>query len=165
MTPNLESAIALAAMAHQGQVDKGGAPYILHPLRVMAALENRRAEIQMAGVLHDVPEDNPFYPVITLWQMGYPTEVIDALDALTKRRDEDYETFISRCGANMIARMVKIEDLRDNVDLSRISRRRALAEEDLARQGKYAKALDFLIGRHEWRSIPGQNDLASTIAV
>lgn len=144
MQPNLESAIALAAMAHNGQVDKGGAPYILHPLRVMAALASRGLEVQMAGVLHDVPEDCPFMPITTLWQMGYPSDVCNALDALTKRRDEDYETYISRCGANMIARMVKVEDLKDNLNLSRI---RNIGEEDLARERKYRKALDFLTGR------------------
>ena len=34
----LEEAIAMAARAHAGQVDRGGAPYILHPLRVMRHL-------------------------------------------------------------------------------------------------------------------------------
>lgn len=36
----LEKAIIIAASAHQDQVDKGGNPYILHPLAVMLSLED-----------------------------------------------------------------------------------------------------------------------------
>jgi (p)ppGpp synthase/HD superfamily hydrolase len=39
----LEHAIAIAAKAHTGQVDKAGAPYILHPLRMMLALATNEA--------------------------------------------------------------------------------------------------------------------------
>ena len=51
----LERAIAIAAMAHEGQVDKAGMPYILHPLRMMLSVDT--PEACMAAVLHDVVED------------------------------------------------------------------------------------------------------------
>ena len=52
---NLEQAIKIAVEAHTGQVDKGGNPYILHPLRVMLSLDTEQERI--VGVLHDVVED------------------------------------------------------------------------------------------------------------
>jgi hypothetical protein len=140
MTPSLESAIALAALAHNGQTDKGGAPYILHPLRVMAAVPPSPV-LQMVAVLHDVPEDCPFYPVSTLWQMGYPAEVCDALDHLTRRRDEDYGVFIERCATNSVARIVKRHDLEDNMNLNRLN---GVSQADLERDKRYKRAHNFI---------------------
>lgn len=141
MTPNLESAIALAAMAHSGQKDKNGDPYILHPLRVMLAVPDVLM-VQMAAVLHDVCEDNPFFPVERLWIDGYPHEVVNALHCLTKKKDEPYPEFIERCKSNSIARTVKIADLRDNMDWSRMGPQPS--EEDFERMTKYENALAVL---------------------
>ena len=55
MTQTLERAIAIAAAAHAGQLDKGGAPYILHPLKVMLRMTS--LEERIVAVLHDVVED------------------------------------------------------------------------------------------------------------
>jgi (p)ppGpp synthase/HD superfamily hydrolase len=134
----LELAIALAARAHQGQVDKGGAPYILHPLRVMLRVSTN--EERMAAVLHDVVEDCGW----TLEQLaseGFPPEVIDAVDALTKRPGEEYEAFVLRAGANAIARKVKLADLADNSDPQRIA---VFTERDRARLEKYRRAAEVL---------------------
>ena len=51
----LQRAISIAVEAHEGQIDKGGNPYILHPLRVMMSL--RTVDEMIVGVLHDVVED------------------------------------------------------------------------------------------------------------
>lgn len=142
MTPNLESAIALAAMAHNGQVDKGGAPYILHPLRVMARVSLRGTHEAMAAVLHDVPEDCPFLPVTTLWQMGYPVEVCDALEALTRKKDEDYAAYLERVDKNPIAVLVKLCDLEDNMEWSRLGPQPS--EKDFERMARYEAAAVFL---------------------
>ena len=88
---NLEKAILMATTAHQGQVDKAGAPYILHPLRVMFGCKTENEQI--CAVLHDVIEDTD----ITLEDLraaGFKEEVIIALDALTKHKNEDYDDFI-----------------------------------------------------------------------
>jgi (p)ppGpp synthase/HD superfamily hydrolase len=53
----LQRAIEIAVMAHKGQVDKAGAPYVLHPLRVMHSLRAENVQTQIVGVLHDVVED------------------------------------------------------------------------------------------------------------
>lgn len=134
----LERAIAIAAMAHEGQVDKAGMPYVLHPLRMMLSVDT--PEGRMAAVLHDVVEDT----AVTLDQLraeGFPEAVIEAVEALTKRDGEDYEAFILRVAPNPIARKVKLADLRDNCDLSRLAEP---TEKDRQRIEKYRRAIDYL---------------------
>ena len=140
MAGTLERAIAIAAVAHEGQVDKAGAPYILHPLRMMLAVAT--PEARMAAVLHDVVEDGD----VTLEQLraeGFPAAVVEAVDALTKREHEedDYEAFIRRAALNPIAREVKLADLRDNSDLSRMAEP---TEKDRTRIEKYKRAIAYL---------------------
>ena len=84
---NLERAIALSIAAHRGQVDKGGQPYILHPLRVMLRMESDPDRI--VGVLHDVVEDNKVYPISRLESLGYSKEILEALDCVTRRPEEN----------------------------------------------------------------------------
>lgn len=113
----LERAIAVAATAHEGQVDKAGAPYVLHPLRVMASLEDGPA--RMAAVLHDVVEDTD-WTLERLRAEGFPEEVVEAVDHLTRREGETYMEFCARTATHPLARRVKLADLADNLDLSRI---------------------------------------------
>lgn len=135
---SLELAIAIALMAHAGQIDKAGAPYILHPLRVMLAQTSEAARI--AGVLHDVVEDGDGWTLERLRAEGFSPEVVDAVDHLTKREEErnDYPAFVRRAAANPIARQVKLADLTDNCDLTRIAHP---SEQDLARVEKYRQAI------------------------
>lgn len=140
---NLEDALIFSAQKHRGQVDKAGAPYILHPLRVMNFLgQNATESERIAALLHDVVEDCEV-SLEDLRAMGFADEVIEAVDALTKRDDEkdDYMRAIRRVAQNPIARRVKIGDLTDNMDLSRISNP---SENDRARLEKYRGAREFL---------------------
>ena len=119
-------------------MDKAGAPYILHPLRMMLAVTT--PEARMAAVLHDVVEDGD----VTLEQLraeGFADVVVEAVDALTKREGEDYEAFIRRVAPIPIAREVKLADLRDNSDVSRIA---DPTEHDRARIEKYRRAIECL---------------------
>jgi hypothetical protein len=134
----LERAIAIAAKAHAGQVDKAGQPYVLHPLRMMLAVTT--PEARMAAVLHDVVEDTTF-TLDDLRAEGFPASVLEAVEALTKREGEDYEAFIRRVAPNPIAREVKLADLRDNSDLSRISEPTV---RDRERIKKYSRAIAYL---------------------
>lgn len=133
----LERAIAIAAEAHAGQFDKAGAPYILHPLRVMLAVAPAAME---CAVLHDVVEDCPEWPMDRLAAEGFHPIMLSALDAVTKRGGEDYDTYLSRVEANAIAREVKLADLRDNMDASRGAPRNE------KREAKYRLALAVLTG-------------------
>lgn len=132
---DIERAIEIAALAHRGQIDKAGQPYILHPLRVMLACESKAARI--VAVLHDVIEDTD-WTLDALRKEGASANVLAALDTVTKRKGESYSGFIERAAQNPIGREVKIADLRDNMDLSRIDEP---SEADLSRMTRYRNAL------------------------
>lgn len=140
MKSNLSLAIKIATEAHDGQEDRGGAPYILHPLRVMLAVQGDRERI--AAVLHDVAEDCREWPLLRLQTQPFSGAVHDALDALTRRKGEDYFDFINRCAADPIARVVKLADLKDNQDISRIKNP---TEKDAERVRKYVTASMMLL--------------------
>jgi (p)ppGpp synthase/HD superfamily hydrolase len=137
----LERAIAIAAEAHAGQVDKAGAPYVLHPLRMMLSMSS--IDERIVAALHDVCEDCPEWFFDRLRGESFSNRIIDALQSVTKREAEDYDNFVRRSAANPICRRVKLADLRDNSDLSRIA---APTERDWQRIAKYRRAID-LIGR------------------
>jgi len=134
----LATALELAERAHQGQVDKAGAPYIGHPKRVMAALDDPTAKI--VGLLHDAVEDSPL-TLRELADRGFPAVIVSAVDAVTKRDGEPYEGYLERVKADFIALQVKIADMQDNMDLGRIPRP---TDKDRARLEKYRRVLPQL---------------------
>ena len=139
---NLERAIEIAVEAHKGVLDKGGNPYVLHPLRMMFAVSNEEEKI--VAVLHDVIEDAIGWEFESLEKEDFSAAVIDALRSVTKiTEDEDYDAFIERAMSNPIGRRVKIADIRDNLDVTRIGE---LAERDMKRLNKYKRALAYLSG-------------------
>ena len=139
--PTIGDTIKLAADAHEGQVDKGGQPYILHPLRLMLAVNSEPARI--VALLHDVVEDNPTFTLEKLRLAGYPQDVLEALDCLTKRPGEHYSDFIDRIKPNVLARKVKLADLRDNMDVTRLTK---VTADDLERLQRYRDAWSTLTG-------------------
>jgi len=130
----LNKAIEISARAHSGQNDKAGSPYILHPLRAMLSLENKADRI--CAVLHDVIEDSDT-TLDDLRAIGFSAEVLDALNSLTKKAGESYDEFIDRVIKNKIACRVKLADLSDNMDLTRILHP---SPEDIQRVEKYKRA-------------------------
>ncbi|HSK75774.1 MAG TPA: GTP pyrophosphokinase [Thermoanaerobaculia bacterium] len=134
----LEEAILIAVQAHAGVTDKGGAPYILHPLRVM--LKMREEPERIVAVLHDVVEDTD-WTFAALREKGFSEVVVTAIDHLTRRPEETYEEFVERAARHPIARAVKIADVEDNLDLSRIA---TPTEKDHARRARYERALERL---------------------
>jgi (p)ppGpp synthase/HD superfamily hydrolase len=140
----LERAVVIAAEGHAGMTDKAGAPYILHPLRVMLAMTSRNDQI--VGVLHDVVEDcggedRGGWTLDKIRDEGFSAEVVEALDSVTKREDEDYCSFVRRAAANPIGRRIKMADLKDNSDLTRI---REPQQRDLDRIEKYRDAINII---------------------
>ena len=136
----LENAIQFAVKAHAGQVDKGGQPYILHPLRVMLAVHTPQE--RMAAVLHDVIEDTPL-TAEDLARQGIPQAVIEAVVVLTKQKGESRIAAAKRAARHPIARAVKIQDVKDNLNIDRIKNP---SERDLARLQEYEQVLAFLLG-------------------
>jgi (p)ppGpp synthase/HD superfamily hydrolase len=139
MSISLERAIALATLAHEGQRDKGNAPYILHPLRVMQ--QQISIEATIVAVFHDVIEDCEGWSFDRLPAEGFTSEMIDALRSVTKMEGETYDDFIRRAAANPIGLPVKLADLRDNMDISRIAE---LTAKHMDRFNKYERALRLL---------------------
>lgn len=135
----LERAIAIAAEAHAGQTDKGGAAYILHPLRVMLRQTSDAARI--AAVLHDVCEDCPGWTLVRLRAEGFAEPVLSALAAVTKRDGEPYDDFVRRAAGDPIGRQVKLADMQDNCDLTRITNP---TDADHARIEKYRRAIALI---------------------
>lgn len=113
---DLEDAILHAVRAHRGAVDEDGSPRVLHPLRVMLTL--RTETERTVGVLHEVLEATG-QERADLEAAGYPPEVVEAVDCLTRREGEPREAFLDRIKANSLACSVKIADLEDGMDLSR----------------------------------------------
>jgi (p)ppGpp synthase/HD superfamily hydrolase len=136
----LELAIQIAASAHAGQVDKAGHPYILHPLRVMFSVDT--PDERMAAVLHDVVEDTQ-WTVDALRNEGFSEVVLTAVVALTKRAGESRIAAARRAAKNPVARAVKLADVSDNMDLSRIPDPK---ESDFARLEEYKAVKKLLVG-------------------
>lgn len=134
----LERAIEIAASAHAGQHDKAGQPYVLHPLRVMLSVSSD--EERIAAVLHDIVEDTS-WTVDDLRQEGFSDVVIEAVTALTKTAGESRIEAARRAAKNTVARAVKLADITDNMDLSRIPDPTA---SDYARMEEY-KAVKTLL--------------------
>lgn len=134
----LEQAIGIAAKAHAGQVDKAGAPYILHPLRMMLRVSTTKERI--VAVLHDVVEDCGV-KLEDLRLEGFPEVVVEAIDSVTRRSEESYEAFVRRAASHPIGRLVKLADLEDNSDLSRIANPSA---RDHKRIAKYRRAIEAI---------------------
>ena len=141
----LEQAIEIATRAHAGQVDKAGQPYVLHPLRVMLTVHT--VHERMAAVLHDVVEDTAV-TLANLQDAGFPPEVTTAVDVLTKRTGETRLSAAHRAVANPIARAVKLADVKDNMDLSRIT---SPSEKDFARLKEYEQVRQVLLDRSDQR--------------
>lgn len=132
---NLTDAILIATRAHRTMVDRAGKPYILHPLRVMLRMDTETERI--VAVLHDVVEDTWVTLDYLRHERGFSDEVIEALDALTRREGEPYFDYILRVKANPLATKVKLADLADNLDPAR--------EESLGtRRGRYERAQGVL---------------------
>jgi len=137
----LDLAIQIAEKAHEGQLDKADKPYILHPLTVMAQMDDVQSKI--VGVLHDAIEDSDL-TITELSQRGFPELITEAIAAITKLDSELYDDYLLRVMGNAIALKVKIADVRHNMDISRIANPTV---KDFQRLEKYQKVLNQLTAR------------------
>lgn len=129
----LDKALHLATNAHHGQFDKGGRPYILHPLRVMSYIREDDEELQCMALLHDVVEDTDT-TYSDLLEAGMTLRVCEGIMALTKERGYTYEQYKAKVFTNHDAMRVKMADLRHNTDIRRL---KGVTEKDIQRMAKY----------------------------
>ncbi len=152
MTDNYEmisKAVRIANAAHANQFDKGGLPYILHPIRV--ALHCQTDEEKVVAILHDVIEDTSV-TLDDLKEEGFDDKVLEAIYALSRKENEEYMQFIERVAENQLAVRVKIQDLFDNMDVSRLNGRPHWKLET------YKVALAYLKEKQKaWMMIPSNN--------
>lgn len=134
----LEKAIQIAVNAHMGQKDRAGSPYILHPLRVMHSVGATDAKI--VAILHDVVEDTSV-TFDELIDAGIPKHLVITLRLLTHTDNLSYEDYIARLGENSLAVKVKLADLKDNMDLSRL---KEISDEDMELYKKYVSSYRYL---------------------
>ena len=133
-----EKAYKIAKKAHLGQVDKAGEDYIKHPEKVASFVKTD--EEKAVAYLHDVIEDTEL-TLEDLNKYDFSKEVSEAVDIITKKRGEDYQSYLNSVKNNKLARAVKLADLRHNSDLTRLIK---VTEKDIKRKEKYQKAIDFL---------------------
>ena len=136
--PMLELALSIATEAHKGQFDKAGVDYVEHPIYVASQVDTE--EEKAVALLHDVIEDSPF-TAEELLLAGLLETVVTAVQILSKKKGQDYQTYLENVKSNPLARVVKLADLKHNSDLSRLS---SVIDKDLERLEKYKKAIDYL---------------------
>lgn len=107
----VELARRIATAAHAGRTDKAGRPYIAHPQRVAARLDDLQA--RAVAWLHDVIEDTEV-TAEDLRTQGVDDEIVAAVLLLTRTGDDD--TYYARIAADPMAREVKLADIADNTD-------------------------------------------------
>jgi (p)ppGpp synthase/HD superfamily hydrolase len=137
---NLSVAIAIAANGFKNRTDKGGEPYILHCLRVMNNLHTRDKDLQCIAMLHDCVEDG-VCTIDDLWDAGFSKRVITNVEILTHQKDVPYMDYIKIIAHYPDARLVKLADLRDNSDITRL---KGLTKNDFDRMEKYHTAYIYL---------------------
>ena len=129
----LGTMLVIATNAHSGQFDRGGAPYILHPLKVMHYLKSDDEELMCMALGHDVIEDTSV-TYKDLRDAGISERVITGIKALTKVPGQTYEEYKEGVFACEDAMRVKLADLRHNTDIRRL---KGVTEKDIARMAKY----------------------------
>ena len=134
----LELALSIATEAHGGQFDKAGIDYIEHPIFVASQVDSE--EEKAVALLHDVIEDSSV-TAEELLNAGLPETVVTAVQILSKKKGQDYQTYLKTVKSNPLARAVKLADLKHNSDLSRLE---TITDKDLGGLEKYKKAIDYL---------------------
>lgn len=147
--PTVHDAIAIAAAAHHGQVDKAGQPYLFHPISVASRFKDPTAQI--VAVLHDIVEDTEL-SLSDLRNFGFDDEVLTAVDCLTHRDGESYDAYLARVASDDLATSVKYADIDDNSSGDRLRR---LSDPERSRLGVKYHSARVALGVHlaaRWRA-------------
>lgn len=140
----LETAINIAVMAHKGQIDLSGQPYILHPLAVMNMVDTTDEKI--IAVLHDVLEDTKITSN-NLYYRGISYPLIFVIERLTKNDKESNENYINNVCKCKFARKIKIADIKHNMSWDRLGQ---LPEEKVIKlTKKYTRSMHTLLNYKE----------------
>lgn len=133
----VKNAMKIACAAHKGQFDKGGYPYIAHPLHLAEQMSS--TEEACVALLHDVLEDSAEWTGKKLLEAGIPEHIVKSVELLTHNPSEPYFQYINRLAEDSVARKVKMADLRHNMTTARYGI-------PLTLYARYEKALEILEG-------------------
>lgn len=139
MKSKLALAIAITSEAFKNTIDKSGEPYILHCLRVMNNVKGDEC-VKCAAIMHDLIEDTN-YTLHDLWSLGFTEKTISIVQLLTHLKEDNYEEYIKKISTSKEASEIKLKDLEDN---SNITRLKGLTKKDFDRIEKYHKAFVYL---------------------
>lgn len=131
----LSKMLVLATVSHRDQFDKGGAPYILHPLKVMYYLKSDDEELNCIALGHDIVEDCGV-TYAELYEVSFSKRVVEGIRCLTKVPGETHAEYMAKVKSNPDAIRVKMCDLRHNSDIRRL---KGVTAKDIARIEKYHK--------------------------
>lgn len=134
-----KKALNIAYRAHQGQLDKGGCPYIFHPFHLAEQMETE--EEVCVALLHDVLEDSDT-KIDDLISLGFSETIIEAVITLTKEKGCSYSDYIQRVNKNPLSKKIKCADIAHNLDLSRLNQ---MSDQDRERYSCYQRALEILL--------------------
>ena len=137
MNQQLSNMLVIATQRHDGQFDKGGKPYILHPLKVMHYLRTEDEELMCIALGHDIVEDT--FKVVNeglgyLRSRGFSPRVVAGIAAMTKREGQTFDEYKAQVKANPDAILVKMADLRHNSDIRRL---KGIGPKDVERVARY----------------------------
>lgn len=142
-------AYEIMELAHRGQADKGGNAYFTHPFRVSQEIKNYffgwssdfdKFIAECVALLHDVIEDSDI-TADDLVNEGFEHAIVNRVVRMTRKEGESYMDYIKRIGEDNICRIVKMCDLKDNMDITRLGK---LTDKDFDRLKKYHKAYKYL---------------------
>ena len=139
---NLAIAIAITAEAFKNKKDRSGKPYIMHCIRVMNNLHSNDEELNCIAILHDLLEDcHDKFNVKKLYELGFSERVVKAVDLMTHNKNVSYDDYIKILAINEDCRKVKLADLTDNSDITRL---KGLTKKDFDRMEKYHRCFVYL---------------------
>jgi len=135
----LALAIKIVSRAFNGKFDKGGSPYVLHCFRVMDGVDGDEC-VKCAALMHDLIEDTD-YTITILAGLGFSDKTLNLVRLMTHREGVGYMDYIESISKNGDATKIKLSDLRDNMNLKRLT---DIGPADLTRLQKYKSAHKYL---------------------
>ena len=134
----------IATESFKNKVDKGSKPYLDHMKRIVFYMnenqETQDEELNCIAILHDLIEDCEEWKISNLIPL-FTERIITAVDILTKKEKQSYNNYLELIASNRDAVCVKLNDLKDNMDITRLNE---VTDKDTKRLDKYLQAHKYL---------------------
>jgi hypothetical protein len=140
-TPETKKAMQICFDFHKNQFDRGGTPYVFHPWHIAEQMTTENETI--TALLHDTIEDG--LDINKIIDANFNPYVLRAILAITRKKNETYNEYITRISQNIIATTVKRQDLLHNMDQTRLSapQPKSLTQRYIKAYSKLTDAIDY----------------------